>query len=68
MPDDLSQGRKSKGSAVLCSGSSYSSSVDERKSKGQYFSFPKNKKKKTVTKEELKTKVVSTCTEDEEED
>ena len=70
MPDDLSSSR-GRGSAARGSGSSYSSSIKERRSKGQYFKFPKGKKIKTVTKEQLeadKFKHVSTCTEEEGED
>lgn len=59
-----------KGSSALGSGSSYSSSIEERKSRGQYFQFPEKKKKKSKTKpiEEIETKLVSTCTEEDEDD
>lgn len=67
MPDDLSSSR-GRGSAKKGSGSSYSSSIEERRSNGQYFKFPKNKKKRTIKKEEIQAKVVSTCTEDDDED
>ena len=62
MPDDLSSSR-GRGSAVLGSGSSYSSSIDERKSKGQYFVFPRNKTKqleKTKTNNQFSRKMQPT--------
>lgn len=56
----------------MCSGSSYSSSIEERKSRGQYFQFPEERKRKSKARaqpiEEVETKVVSTCTEEDEED
>jgi hypothetical protein len=60
-----------KGSSFLGSGSSYSSSIEERKSRGQYFQFPektKRKLKQVKPIEEKDTKVVSTCTEEDEDD
>ena len=60
-----------KGSSFVGSGSSYSSSIEERKSRGQYFQFPEKKQKKSRRLkpiEEKETKVVSTCTEEEDDD
>jgi len=61
-----------KGSSFIGSGSSYSSSIEERKSRGQYFQFPEKKARKKSRKlkpiEEKETKVVSTCTEEDYED
>ena len=69
MPDDLSSSR-GRGSAAKGSGSSYSSSIEERRSKGQYFKYPKTSKKNHFynSKEEMEAKHVSTCTEEEGED
>lgn len=58
-----------KGSSIRGSGSSYTSSIEERKSNGQYFQFPEKRKKRNPKLiEEIETKVVSTCTEEDEED
>ena len=61
-----------KGSSFIGSGSSYSSSIEERKSRGQYFQLPEKKARKKSRKlkpiEEKETKVVSTCTEEDYED
>ena len=61
-----------RGSSFIGSGSDFSSSIEERKSRGQYFQFPEKRHRKKTKKlkpiEEKETKMVSTCTEEEDED